>query len=48
VREPLAQADLAERDGSALARRRAGDAADAQRHGDVVERRELGSRWWNW
>src|SRR6185369_4460228 len=41
VQQPLREADLAERIGSALARRRALDPADAKRHGDVVERREF-------
>jgi hypothetical protein len=42
VLEPRAEAELAERVGGARPRLDRGDAADAQRHGDVVERRELG------
>ena len=42
--EPLAEADLAERLGGARARLGGGQAADAQRHRDVVERGELGQQ----
>ena len=42
--EPLAEADLAQHRRRPLARLVATEAADAQRHGDVVERGEFGQQ----
>ena len=44
VLQPRAEADLAEHVGGARARLGGGEAADAQRHRDVVERGELGQQ----